>query len=86
MGWSREGLPVMAELRGFKSSGGKIEPKHLKQTESAYTLEKRLVGRVSREFKAVVREQFNYVTVLRHGKVVQAVECLWGHQNGHFPF
>lgn len=86
MGWSREGLRVMAELRAFKSSGGKIEPKHLKQTEPAYTLEKRLVGRVSREFKAVVREQFNNVTILRHGKVVPAFECLRGLQNGHFPF
>ena len=38
MGWSREGLRVMAELRAYKSSGGQIEHKHLKKTYSNYNL------------------------------------------------
>lgn len=73
---------MMAELRAFKSRGGKIEPKHFKQIKPAYTLEKRLINKVSQEFEAVIQEQLNNVTILRFGKVVPVFDCLRGLRNG----
>lgn len=82
MGWSREGLRVMAELRAYKSSGGQIEQKHLKTTDSNYKLEKRAVKKATIAFKQAAREQFNNVVILGRGKVVSVFDCLRGLQNG----
>lgn len=82
MGWSREGLRVMAELRAYKSSGGEIKPNHLKGTDSVYKLGKRVIKKVSQNFREVSREQFNNVTILSQGKVVPGFNWLRGLQNG----
>jgi len=82
MGWSREGLRVMAELLAYKSSGGKIELKHFKDSDSTYKLGKRIIKKVSQDFGKVSREQFNNVTILSQGKVVPGFKWLRGLQNG----
>ena len=83
MGWGREGLRIMAELRAYKSSGGKIELKHLKDTELKYSLGKRLIKKANKSFAKIARERFNNVTILKHGKVVPVFDCLRGLQNGN---
>jgi len=51
MGWSREGLRAMAELRAYTSSGGKITLKHLKQEQKkTYRLGKSIASKVSDDF------------------------------------
>jgi hypothetical protein len=82
MGWSREGLRVMAELRAYKSSGGQIELKHLKGTNSTYKLGKRVLKKANKAFSQVARERFNNVTILGQGKVVPLFGWLRGLQNG----
>ena len=82
MGWSLEGLRVMAELRAYKSSGGTIKPKHLQGTDSVYKLGKRVVNKANRAFGEIARERFNNVTILSRGKVVPVFNCLRGLQNG----
>ena len=83
MGWSREGLRVMAELRAYKSSGGQIELKHLKGTKSTYKLGKRVLKKANKAFSQVARERFNNVTILGQGKVVPLFGWLRGLQNGN---
>jgi hypothetical protein len=82
MGWSREGLRVMAELRAYKSSGGKIEPNHLKGSDSVYKLGKQVIKKANQDFRMVSRERFNNVTILSQGKVVPGFNWLRGLQNG----
>jgi len=82
MGWSREGLRVMAELRAYKSSGGKIELNHFKDSDSTYKLGKRVIKKVSQDFGKISREQFKNVTILSQGKVVPGFKWLRGLQNG----
>lgn len=82
MGWGREGLRVMAELRAYKSSGGQIELKHLKSTDSKFKLSKKVVSKVNKAFKQLTRELFGNVAILSHGKVVPVFDCLRGLQNG----
>lgn len=51
MGWSREGLRAMAELRTYSSSGGKITLKHLKQEQKrTYRPSKSIASKVSDSF------------------------------------
>lgn len=82
MGWSREGLRVMAELRAYKASGGQIELKHLKDTEPKYRLGKKVVQKINKLFTKVAGERFDNVTLLKYGKVVPTFDCLRGLQNG----
>lgn len=83
MGWSRKGLRVMAELRAYKSSGGKIELKHLKNTKLNYRPEKRVLKKANKSFAKIARERFNNVTILNNGKVIPMFHCLRGLQNGN---
>lgn len=79
MGWSREGLRVMAELRAYKSSGGQIELKHLKVIEPKYKLRKSVLNKVKKKFSQV--ERFGNVPILSQGKVVPVFGCLRSLQN-----
>ncbi|SHG88512.1 Uncharacterised protein family (UPF0236) [Thermosyntropha lipolytica DSM 11003] len=82
MGWSREGLRAMAELRAYLSSGGKISLKHLKQEpKKSYSLEKAMALKVSNTFTRT-REQLNNVPILSKGKVIPMFKCLKDMHNG----
>jgi hypothetical protein len=84
MAWSREGLRVMAELRAYKKSGGKIEIEHLKGIGGeGYKIEKRLVKETNKAFGQITRESFNNVTILKHGKVIPMFNCLRGIQSAN---
>ena len=82
MGWGREGLRVMAELRAYRSSGGQIELKHLKSNDSPYKLNKKTLSRATKSFKKIADEHFNNVTILSKGKVVPGFDCLNGLKHG----
>jgi hypothetical protein len=82
MGWSPEGLRVMAELRAYTSSGGKLTLKHLKQKENrTYRLRKNIASKVSNNF-VKTHEQFNNITILGRGKVIPMFKCLKDMQHG----
>jgi len=86
MGWSREGLRVMSELRAYSSNGGKIKLKHLKTgLKPTYKLGKAIKSKISKGFLGV-QEQFNNVTILNKGKVIPMFPCLKGLQNGSIDF
>lgn len=86
MGWGRIGLRVMAELRAYKGSGGKIELKHLKDSKPRYKIKRQLVEKVNNTFKKAAGEKINNVTILKQGKVVPAFNCLKGLQNPNPTF
>ena len=82
MGWGREGLKAMAELRAYTSSGGKIKLKHLKLlSRNTYSLNKANKARMHKMY-AKTQEQFKNVTILNQGKVIPMFWCLKGMQNG----
>jgi len=86
MGWSREGLRAMAELRAYSNSGGKIMLKHLKQKQkTTYRMSKRIATKVRNGF-IKTQGQFSNVTILNQGKVIPMFQCLKGMQNGSFEF
>lgn len=82
MSWSRAGLRVMAELRAYKSSGGKIEAKHLQQSVSPYKIKKSVLKQAQRSFTQTAKERFDNVTILSRGKVVPLFHLLRGLQSG----
>lgn len=86
MGWSREGLKVMSELRAFSSSGGRVELKHIKDNPLSYKPNKKILTKVAKVFQNVTRERFNNVTLLSKGKVIPLFKCLRGIQNGEYAF
>lgn len=84
MGWSREGLRAMAELRAYSSSGGKITLKHLKQEpKKSYSPRKNITLKVSNTFIRTY-EQLNNVPILSNGKVIPMFKCLRDMHNGTF--
>lgn len=86
MGWSKEGLRAMSELRAYSSSGGKIKLKHLKPGfKTTYRLGKAITSKIHNRFIRA-QEQLNNVTILNHGKVIPMFPCLKGLQNGIFQF
>lgn len=82
MGWGPKGLRVMAELRAYKSSGGRIELKHLKDTESTYRLRKSVLKKAKKAFSQIAKEQLNNIPILSQGKDVPMFSVLRGLQNG----
>lgn len=82
MGWSREGLRVMAELRAYTKSGGRIKLEHLKGASSTYTPTKTALRKAKKVFAQTTREQFGNVAILARGKVVPLFGWLRGLQNG----
>lgn len=82
MGWSREGLRAMAELRAYLSSGGKIRLKHLKpEHKKSYSPKKDIVLKVSNTFTRI-NEQLDNVPILSKGKVIPMFKCLRDMHNG----
>lgn len=82
MGWGREGLRVMAELRAYKSSGGKIEIKHLKDMKTKYKIRKSIFKKTKKLFSKVTKEQLDNIPILSQGKIVPMFGWLRGLQNG----
>ena len=82
MGWGREGLRVMAELRAFKSSGGEVKVKHLGNPKFRCVLTNKMIKRANKSFKRISKEQFNNVKILSQGKIVPVFDCLRGLQHG----
>ncbi len=86
MSWCREGLKVMAELRAYTSSGGKVKLKHLKQQRSnTYNLNKASKAKMHKMFTKT-QEQLKNVPILNQGKVIPLFWWLKGLQNGAFEF
>ncbi|SET12855.1 UPF0236 family transposase-like protein, partial [Anaerobranca gottschalkii] len=84
MGWSREGLRAMAELRAYLSSGGKITLKHLKsEAKKSYSLEKNIVLKIKNTYTKVC-ELLNNVPILSKGKLIPMFKCLKDIHNGTF--
>jgi hypothetical protein len=83
MGWSDKGLQIMAELRAFKGSGGKIELKHFKNASSKYRVKQSLMGKITKSFKKASNEDLGNLAILSKGKVVPMFDCLRGLQNGN---
>lgn len=84
MGWSRKGLRVMAELRAYRGSGGKIELKHLNDTKPKLNLTNKVTSKTKKIFTKAAEERFNNVTILKQGKVMQVFNCLRNLKNGNF--
>ena len=70
MGWSRKGLKVMARLRAYCGSGGRVELRHLKKNESPYRLPKKVIEKAVRAFNSSAMEKLDNITLLNRGKVV----------------
>lgn len=82
MGWSKEGLKKMAELRAYYSSGGRICLEHFKHKGFSYGVSKKITQKVAKSFSKSL-EHFNNVTILNRGKVIPMFNCLKGLQNGN---
>jgi hypothetical protein len=83
MGWSPKGLQTMAELRAFIGSGGKIEPKHFRDTSSKYRFNQSMTAKMTRAYVKVSNEKFANIPILKRGKVVPMFPCLRGLQDGN---
>lgn len=80
MGWSREGLKDMAELRAFKANGGIVGIQHLKGKEKMNTLVKKAMKRAQKMFTGTdIQEN---LTVINIGKVTPLYRRLRTIQNG----
>lgn len=76
MGWSREGLKVMAELRAYYCNGGHIEAKHLKRMEERYRPSKKVLEKAAKAFRNISMEKLNNIALLRYGKITPLFRCL----------
>lgn len=83
MGWSREGLRVMAELRAYKSSGGQIEERHLKKAETTYKPRNSVLSKTKKAFSQLAQDRFGNIPILSQGKIVPLFGWLRGLQNGN---
>lgn len=76
MGWSREGLKAMAELRAYYCNGGRIEVKHLKSAEECYRPSKKVLEKAAKAFRNFGMEKLNNIALLRYSKVTPLFRCL----------
>ncbi|MCL0101234.1 UPF0236 family protein [Peptococcaceae bacterium] len=83
MGWSKRGLKVMAELRAYVSSGGKLTLKHLraKKEDRSYKINENISLNVSDNFKEA-KKQIRNIAILTQGKVTPIFRCLKGLTQG----
>ena len=78
MGWSKEGLRAMAELRAYCCSGGHVETKHMRKAEASYKLSKKILNKVSRSYRNTPKEVLHNITVLNIGRVDSLSRALRG--------
>jgi len=80
LGWSREGLKLMAKLRVFKKNGGNLREvewrKKRKNNNEGYKLTKKQIKEAVKRAKTYTKEQINNITVLNMGKVTPIYRIL----------
>jgi len=84
MGWSRQGLKSMAELRAFVCSGGQLKVKDLvkKQDYNCYKPSKRELRTAAKVFNEVAIETRGNVPALKKGTVTYLFKALRTLKNG----
>ena len=83
MGWSREGLRCMAELRAFKANGGVVGVEHIKTKENVNNLLKKAMKRAQKVFLGLNPENIGNIYVLNKGKVTSLYKTLRIIQSGN---
>jgi len=80
LGWSREGLKLMAKLRVFSKNGGDLREvewgKRKNINEGSYKLTKKQIKEAVRRVKTSTNEKINNITVLNIGKVTPIYRIL----------
>jgi hypothetical protein len=84
VGWSREGLKAMAELRAYCCNGGHVETRHINKSESSYKITKKALDKVSKVYRKASNELLNNITVLNIGKISQLSRMLKGIKNSGY--
>ena len=79
MGWSRNGLKAMAQLRAYCVSGGRVTQKHLTKSELTYRASKKILQKAAKVFKSLEKldnvplfSRGQDVPHFRHLRVIQA--------------
>jgi hypothetical protein len=80
LGWSREGLKLMAKLRVFSKNGGDLKEvewgKRKNINAGSYKLTKKQIKEAVRRIKTSTNEKINNITVLNIGKVTPIYRIL----------
>lgn len=76
MGWSREGLKCMAELRAFRANGGVVGVEHIKKKAEMNNLVKKGMKKAQRVFNGVNLETLGNLSVFTRGKVTPLYRAL----------
>ncbi|SHF23727.1 Uncharacterised protein family (UPF0236) [Thermoanaerobacter uzonensis DSM 18761] len=80
LGWSREGLKLMAKLRVFSKNGGDLREIEWGKRENinaeSYKLTKKQIKEAVRRIKTSTNEKINNITVLNIGKVTPIYRIL----------
>jgi len=84
LGWSREGLKAMSELRAFCCSGGHVETKHIKKSETSYKVTRKLLNKVTKAYGKASNEMIHNIVVLNNGKVSQLSRTLKNIRNSGY--
>jgi len=83
-GWSKAGLKAMAELRAYCCSGGHIEPKHVKKSETSFKVTKQMLKKVAKAYRRASNEMIHNIEVLNNGKVNELYRVLKNIRNGGY--
>jgi len=76
MGWSREGLKYMAELRAFRANGGIVGVEHIRAKEDVNGLVKKAMKRAQKVFGDVNVDTLGNLSVINIGKVTPLYKTL----------
>ena len=86
MGWSRQGLKSMAELRAFVCNGGTLEAAHISQkhecSEARYIPAKKVLKTAAQKFEETAIESRGNIPILKQGKVIPIFGTLTLMKNG----
>lgn len=84
MGWSKDGLRIMAELRAFKNSGGHLTTYDFQSKERVeYKVSKKMRTMAKKAFTDALNERIGNITLLSRGKVMPIFGCLRGLRDGY---
>lgn len=77
LGWSKEGLKIMAKLRVFSRNGGNLrEISIYKEEDKAFKLSKKKIKETIKRINNSSREAINNITILNIGKVTPMYKVL----------
>lgn len=82
MGWSREGLKYMAELRAFCANGGTVGVEHLISKGRVPGIVRKAMKRAQRLFHAITQETLGNLAAIKTGKVTPISKILRSIQYG----